>query len=643
MKKPGRACFQCRTGKRKCDRPVGEVCQPCVKRKLECSSAIVPRRNVQLKPAASPTDAGPTTVTGFGNGNGNAAGEGAGLARVRTESQSGVSEVTTAAGQNGWHNGYGNGGHRLGNGSVSSPGDAMEARQRLRSDTANNVEGAAMGDVGEHLSIELVRELIEYYIKYLHDKPHAVIHVPTLRRDVEQGVITKPLLYSILALSARFHDSPSVKNLGGRLAEEAKLLLQASLETITLANVQAWIVLANNCGANAKSSAEALYFGIATRMAHILGLPNHQPEDTAVEREMKIRIWWSLYMIDRWSAAGLGLPRQMHDLDNTMVLSMDEYDFHNMAIDQQALDKPRKLGLWAHMVTLVEVFGPIQDLNRLLAFQDVDDHYIASAVSEYSIRLEEWQRSLPSDAQLSVDTLAYHKSRGHGRTLVALHLGYYHYATLLYFQYLDATARASSEHGEIYALRCREHASAYSDLLRTSYEFGECEAMYNIVGHMTVVSSSVLIHTLLFGSDEELGLAKARLESNFKILMRLKSWWPSVEQMIGRLIMFQNACLRSADTHTHKVDRWMVKYLLEHAILLGDKSEMELMDTPSPVSLTDGSLGLREELQRLSERGRFTSSALSGLRNNEVRRLGSFGGHGGNGVGGGGNLAVSAG
>ncbi|GAB7358784.1 hypothetical protein MBLNU230_g4010t1 [Neophaeotheca triangularis] len=613
MKKPGRACFQCRTGKRKCDRPVGEVCQPCVKRKLDCSSAIVPRRNAQLKPAASPTD---TTVTGstLVNGNGNGGADGPGLVRMRTGSQSVVDDGTAAtAGLNGWH-----GGLKRGNGSVSSPGDSMDPRQKLRSDVV--VGDGLVGDVSEHLTIELVRELIEYYLSYIHDKPHAVIHAPTLRRDVENGIITKPLLYSILALSARFHESPHVKSLGPRLAEEAKTILQNSLETFTLANVQAWIVLANNCGANAKSSAEALYFGIATRMAHILGLPNCRPEDNAVESELKIRIWWSLYMIDRWSAAGLGLPRQMHDRDNTMTLSMDEYDFHNMAIDQPILHIPRKLGLWAHMVTLVEVFGPIQDLNRELAFQDVDDLYIASTVSKYSIRLEDWQHRLPADAQLNIDTLAYHKSRGHGRTLVALHLGYYHYATLLYFQYLDATARASCEHGEIYALRCREHASAYSDLLRTSYEFGECEAMYNIVGHMTVVSSSVLIHTLLFGSDSELGLAKARLESNFKILMRLKSWWPSVEQMIGRLIMFQNACLRSADnTHTHKVDRWMVKYLLEHAILLGDKSEMELMDTPSPTSLAGGSLGL------LSERGRFTSSALSGLRNDARRSVGGPG------------------
>jgi len=124
----------------------------------------------------------------------------------------------------------------------------------------------------------------------------------------------------------------------------------------------------------------------------------------------------------------------------------------------------------------------------------------------------------------------------------------------------------------------------------------------------------VLIHTLLFGDDDQLEPAKARLESNFTILMKLKAWWPRVGQMADRLFHFQRACLRSVDNHTHKVDRWMVKFLLEHAVSLGNKEDDLRCESTSPqnIALAEGS-----EHHRLSERGQVARQALSGLRSRD--------------------------
>lgn len=54
---------------------------------------------------------------------------------------------------------------------------------------------------------------------------------------------------------------------------------------------------------------------------------------------------------------------------------------------------------------------------------------------------------------------------------------------------------------------------------------------------MTVVSSSVLLHTLLLGDDEELPMARQRLESNFEFLVRLRDIWPSVNLMVEDLVL----------------------------------------------------------------------------------------------------------
>jgi hypothetical protein len=456
---------------------------------------------------------------------------------------------------------------------------------------------------------ETIVELVELYIGCIHDKPHSLFHVPTLRTDVASQSIDKALLCSILALSARFAGTEKTRSLGPRFFIQAKRLLQQDLETLSLSRIQAWVIVGNVAGADSNSTSESLFFGIAIRSAHLLGLGKYDPEDGAVLRETKSRIWWTLYMIDRWSSAGLGTPRQL-ERQESQQLPLDEYDFHRLSVGQKCWDSPSKLGMWAYMIFLAELFGPITDLNHSIASGKASQEHVASQVALLFSSLQRWQEDLPQILRLNVENLNFHKGRGQGRTFVALHLGYFHYATLLSFHFLDQSS-ASIPFAATYAERCRQHASAYSDLLKTSYELGECEGMHNIVGHMTVVSSSVLLHTLLFGAEEELDSAKRQLESNFNILVRLKAWWPSVAQMTDRLFLFQRICLRTVDNHTHKIDHWMVKFLLEHAILLEDKSDLSRLESTSPQDFASSDV---PELHRLSERGRFTKNALSGLR-----------------------------
>jgi hypothetical protein len=456
---------------------------------------------------------------------------------------------------------------------------------------------------------ETIVRLVELYIECIHDKPHSLFHVPTLRADVASRSIDKALLCSILALSARFAATENTRSLGPKFFVQAKRLLQQDLETLSLSRIQAWVIAGNVAGAESNSTSESLFFGIAIRSAHLIGLGRHDIQDDAVLRETKSRIWWTLYMIDRWSSAGLGTPRQL-ERQESQQLPLDEYDFHRLSVGQKCWDSPSKLGMWAYMIFLAELFGPITDLNHSIASGKASQEHVSSQVAHLFAGLQKWQEDLPQLLQLNIENLTFHKGRGHGRTFVALHLGYFHYATLLSFHFLDQSS-ASIPFSAIYAERCRQHASAYSDLLKTSYELGECEGMHNIVGHMTVVSSSVLLHTLLFGAEEELDSAKRQLESNFNILVLLKAWWPSVAQMTDRLFLFQRICLRTVDNHTHKIDHWMVKFLLEHAILLEDKSDISRLESTSPQDFASSDV---PELHRLSERGRFTKNALSGLR-----------------------------
>lgn len=273
--------------------------------------------------------------------------------------------------------------------------------------------------------------------------------------------------------------------------------------------------------------------GIAFRMAQILCLPEPLPDDDEVMRESRLRTWYSLYMIDRWSSAGLNIPRQIED-GNQFQLPMSELDFHNLAPGQVVDNSSRitRPGLWGYMIILVRIFGHIQHLHRQLADGTLDNSGIEASTRKLASEFEDFIQGLPSGLQLTMGNMEKHARLGVGQAFVALHLGYHHYATLLYFPYLGSQLTHILDQ-KLFATRCKHHAAAFSDLLRSSSEMKGCEVVYFIVAHMTVTSSSVLLHTLLFGQEDELFDTRKRLYYNFQILLRLKTYWRGVGMMVS--------------------------------------------------------------------------------------------------------------
>lgn len=266
-------------------------------------------------------------------------------------------------------------------------------------------------------------------------------------------------------------------------------------------------------------------------MAQIMRLTSFRPEDTLVVCEVKRRIWWTLFMADRWYSSGLSLPRQIKDCERPTDLPMDESTFYALTIEQDSLDDVWRPGLWAHMITLVDLFGPIQDLNRRIVQDDLEDDKIDICACHLSEKLDAWEEMLPADVKLNRENLREHKRRNTGGPFVALHLGFHHYSSLLYFQYLEAKC-TSTVTTKQFAERCKHHASAYSALLKFAREEEGFVAVYPTVGHMAIVSSSVLLHTLLFDDEDKIPSARNSLKANFEALIELQQYWPALNSVV---------------------------------------------------------------------------------------------------------------
>ncbi|RHZ61791.1 uncharacterized protein CDV56_103322 [Aspergillus thermomutatus] len=428
-------------------------------------------------------------------------------------------------------------------------------------------------------------QLVDLYLKLIHDKPHTLFHPSSLKTRIRNGSLPRSILFSILTLAARFVSHPDIRQRVQAFFEAAKNSVKKAIDEVSLDNIHATILIGNICGAEGDPNGESLFFGIAFRMAQILRLPEPAPEDDAISQEIKLRTWWSLYMIDQWSSAGLDIPRQIHD-SGRYRLPMPEVEFWNLTGGQSiAIDRQNfQPGLWGYMVILAKVFGGIQQLHRQLTDGALTDVDAELKTRQLASELEAFTRSLPPDLTLTPENLHRHAMLGLGQSFVALHLGYHHYSTLLYFQYLDVhLARIPNQ--TLFAARCKHHAAALSDLLRTASECPGCDAVYFIVAHMTVISSSALLHTLLFGEPDELPDTKRRLFYNFQVLLKLKEYWSDVEMMV---------CMRSID-RVYTVDKWIVKFLLQHALPI--EGDQRLPVTPG-----------------LAERDRYAEDALAILR-----------------------------
>lgn len=272
---------------------------------------------------------------------------------------------------------------------------------------------------------------------------------------------------------------------------------------------------------------------LANRMAQIAKLNTLDDSDDGITRDLKSRLWWTCYLTDTWASGGSGLPRQFNILNSAPRLPMDERVFNAMRPGDPDIPATEWTpGFWGYNVKLSCIYTQIADHLRMVVLTSAwDEEVIEDAVLELSVQLTAYEESLPLEMRYSPANLALQIERGFGRQFIALHLALNHYYTLLFYQYLDRS-RPATTNGRAYAERCKQHAILFSGILHASRTQKGAEALYNIVGHVTVVSSSVLLHTFLFGNADEVQDMRERLESNFDSLVQLRKYWSSVELMV---------------------------------------------------------------------------------------------------------------
>ncbi|KAG9191749.1 hypothetical protein G6011_10483 [Alternaria panax] len=266
----------------------------------------------------------------------------------------------------------------------------------------------------------LRQALVELYFDYIHDQFHSMYHKALFMDDVINDRIPPMVLFAIFALAARFSadeffngTTPRERGEVYRVASERLF----SIRELTPTTVQVCVLLGAYAAASGDTDVENLYYSMGGRLSLVLDLPN-RPVTSLVEREVNIRTWWTLCMVDVWSSTAVRLPRIM-PFDGAVPLPVDEIPFSIMSNDLRGHVSDHTLcissPLLAEMVKLNRILARIIDFNRACVSEHLEGPLLERGIQELSRDLDVWLEEVPHHMRDTPANLEAFASRGLGR------------------------------------------------------------------------------------------------------------------------------------------------------------------------------------------------------------------------------------
>ncbi|OAA66915.1 c6 zinc finger domain containing protein [Niveomyces insectorum RCEF 264] len=170
------------------------------------------------------------------------------------------------------------------------------------------------------LTRDVLGRLMDAYFRVYH-QTYPFIHEATFRAQWHE-VIPRPqrrswqmLLYSVLAIGAwcmddRADDGALENDLYHQAVAVGQDESESMFESANLTFVQALVLLSNLSQKRDKPNTGSNFLGLAVRMALSLGLHRELPDwDIHVlQREMRRRVWWGLFIFDSGASTTFGRP-----------------------------------------------------------------------------------------------------------------------------------------------------------------------------------------------------------------------------------------------------------------------------------------------------------------------------------------------
>ncbi|KAI8063387.1 fungal-specific transcription factor domain-containing protein [Gilbertella persicaria] len=406
----------------------------------------------------------------------------------------------------------------------------------------------------------IVTHLIELFFQYV-NSVFPLVHRGRLRQSIQDGTVSKPLLWALMAIAARFSDHPSIKTdppywAGEKFATKATQSINASLLEPTIPNLQFWGIMSCLEYGRASGSKAWTYGGIAVRICQELGLNKESVLRTPILSEgtvdyvamaLRRRIFWSCLCIDKFASTSTNRPQgfEVGDYDvqyptrTESSLLLDP--LQNFTVDRRVVTNDPLMDVVPHYVGVLERFG---EICKYMSRAKTDGSQVTwppiAEFSQLDTSMRVWKESLPDHFRFSAAMVAKYRETATQNYLnfwICAHAMYctgmlaLHRGSLAYSD-LGPSELPSDVYKQIQAsvACCKEQVETATEVFRCLRDTCGCNVL-PYMGYCAYIFSTVLM-TSVFSSDpvaytkSSLGLAIL-----FDTIKILGPYWPMSERL----------------------------------------------------------------------------------------------------------------
>ncbi|KAI8067089.1 fungal-specific transcription factor domain-containing protein [Gongronella butleri] len=286
---------------------------------------------------------------------------------------------------------------------------------------------------------ELVIHLVDLFFKYI-NSIFPLLHYPTLMEAIKDQSVSQPLLWSVLAIGARFSTHPAIRTdppywAGEKFARKAGSLINANLLEPTVPNLQFWGIMACLEYGRAAGARAWIYGGMACRICFELGLHKEETHHIPIYTKsgsmdkiamlMRRRLFWSCVNIDKYGSAGNSRPQFFNKDEYDVGLPPDEaymlnptYQNVTMGGRQISMHEDSLCAYVGHYLRLMEIFGDVikgvqraKDNSTRPQQQHGPLWPPMDQFDELNRELQDWRAKLPPTMEFSPANVDYHVAR----------------------------------------------------------------------------------------------------------------------------------------------------------------------------------------------------------------------------------------
>ncbi|KAJ5403749.1 hypothetical protein N7509_003620 [Penicillium cosmopolitanum] len=447
--------------------------------------------------------------------------------------------------------------------------------------------------------------LLDAYFGRLHGKPFFVLDETSTRQMHQLKQLYAPLSMAISAMTARYVHAVGQPDQSLRMGLDAALQARRMIDVDnpTVEGLQTLLLLSQAFFAYGLGKKAYMTFSNCAAMVVALDLLREAPSKSNLappEREMRRRLFWSVYLMDRFITCGS--PRPCLIADHSIVLRLPVWSSHTPGLTvegelfhvgpniQYSADSRRKSPSAASL--LIDITRILGVTNRYLAAGGVkgDSHFPWHALSNLSkIRqeLDIWAAGT-QDVFSSIEALFGHPE---STTLLLSKLIYHLVHCLVYRPFLPidlVELRGTGQHQswQIEATNlCFSHSNAIAELV----ELGRNSPLIEwpaFVGYCVCTAGTVHVHGVHYkGQEGEVFSSSAEfLTREMHQLAWLRNSWAGVQhqrELLQAIYTCHSELVRNLATSPMRFSPvfHLEDFLDRYPSLAADGAHVRLIDT----------------------------------------------------------------